>query len=285
MSYATCVFPTRPAVFSPLSFRTARGGASPKSSSPPFPRRSDLGPLRPQGIDTTVVFRKPMTQRRMIAHLRRPTTRTPTHKNKGRGRRARASRPPTENTNHGDSQVWGIDRRRGRPRRRHRITRPRCRCTRSCPPVAEPHPRRPARAASRATGAKASPDPAPVILVEETPAPTADVLICVLDQALPDTEPAPPEHRGNRSCHEQRGHVIRFNPATATHEDLGPCPRCHPDRARESAAWVRAPRMVGLLDLPTHAPRIDRAEQCERRIDDPPQSRGADIVYPSWSGR
>ena len=129
------------------------------------------------------------------------------------------------------------------------------------------------------------PDPAPVILVEETPAPTADALICVLDQALPDTEPAPPEHRGNRSCHEQRRHVIRFNPATATHEDLGPCPRCHPDRARESAAWVRAPRMVGLLDLPTHAPRIDRAEQCEQRIDDPPQPRGADIVYPSWSGR
>ena len=80
------------------------------------------------------------------------------------------------------------------------------------------------------------PEPAPVTLVEEVPTPTAGDVIAVLDEALPDTEPAPPEHCGNRSCHEQRRHIIRFNPVTATHEDLGPCPRCHLDRVREPAA-------------------------------------------------
>lgn len=58
-------------------------------------------------------------------------------------------------------------------------------------------------------------------------------LISVLDEALTDTAPAPPEHCGDRSCHEQRRHVIRFNPNTQAHEDLGPCPRCHPDRVRQ----------------------------------------------------
>ena len=62
---------------------------------------------------------------------------------------------------------------------------------------------------------------------------STDDLIGVLDEVLPDTAPAPPEHCGDRSCHEQRRHLIRFNPITETHEDLGPCPRCHPERVRE----------------------------------------------------
>ena len=63
----------------------------------------------------------------------------------------------------------------------------------------------------------------------------AGALMGVLDDALPDTAPAPPEHCGDRSCHEQRRHVIRFNPQTEAHEDLGPCPRCHPSRIWETA--------------------------------------------------
>lgn len=71
---------------------------------------------------------------------------------------------------------------------------------------------------------------------EETPAPTPDGLVDALDDALPDTEPDLPDHCGNRACHEHRRHIIRFNPTTETFEDLGPCPRCHPDHAQETAA-------------------------------------------------
>ncbi|WP_067601322.1 hypothetical protein [Nocardiopsis listeri] len=73
------------------------------------------------------------------------------------------------------------------------------------------------------------PGPEPFATLDEP----AGALMGVLDEGLPDTAPAPPEHCGDRSCHEQRRHVIRFNPQTEVHEDLGPCPRCHPDRVRE----------------------------------------------------
>ena len=75
------------------------------------------------------------------------------------------------------------------------------------------------------------PDPGPFAILDEP----AGALMGVLDEALADTAPAPPEHCGDRSCHEQRRHVIRFNPMAEVHEDLGPCPRCHPSRIWETA--------------------------------------------------
>lgn len=76
-------------------------------------------------------------------------------------------------------------------------------------------------------------EPAPV---EDTPAPTSQDLVDVIGQALPDTEPDMPDHCGNRTCHEHRRHIIRFNPITEAFEDLGPCPQCNPNHAQESAA-------------------------------------------------
>ena len=98
----------------------------------------------------------------------------------------------------------------------------RSRCHRCENPTPPPPERRP-QAASAAPG-------------QEPPSPPTGDLMDTLDEALSDTEPAPPEHCGNRSCHQQRRHVIVFDPTTKTHQDLGPCPRCHPDHARAIAA-------------------------------------------------
>lgn len=75
--------------------------------------------------------------------------------------------------------------------------------------------------------------PAPAPPVEDTLEPSPNGLVDVLDQALPDTEPDITDHCGNRSCHEHRRHIIRFNPTTQNFQDLGPCPQCHPDHTQE----------------------------------------------------
>lgn len=80
---------------------------------------------------------------------------------------------------------------------------------------------------------EAPPEPAPI---DDSPTPDVEDLADVIGDALPDTEPDLPDHCGNRACHEHRRHIIRFNPNTETFEDLGPCPRCHPDRVQEPAA-------------------------------------------------
>lgn len=80
---------------------------------------------------------------------------------------------------------------------------------------------------------EAPPEPAPI---DDSPTPDVEDLADVIGDALPDTEPDLPDHCGNRSCHEHRRHIIRFNPTTQDFQDLGPCPRCHPNRAQEPAA-------------------------------------------------
>lgn len=71
---------------------------------------------------------------------------------------------------------------------------------------------------------------------EQTAQPTPEGLIDLLDQTLVDSGPKFPEHCGNRSCHEQRRHIICYNPRTRSHQDLGPCLRCHPARAQQATA-------------------------------------------------
>lgn len=71
---------------------------------------------------------------------------------------------------------------------------------------------------------------------EQTAQPTPEGLIDLLDQTLVDRGPNFPKHCGNRSCHEQRRHIICYNPRTRSHQDLGPCLRCHPARAQQATA-------------------------------------------------
>ncbi|WP_344014185.1 hypothetical protein, partial [Nocardiopsis exhalans] len=68
------------------------------------------------------------------------------------------------------------------------------------------------------------------------PAPSAEELADVIGDALSDTEPDLPDHCGARECHQAQRRIIRFNARTGAHDDLGPCPRCHPDHAQEAAA-------------------------------------------------
>ncbi|WP_435107813.1 helix-turn-helix domain-containing protein [Nocardiopsis synnemataformans] len=86
----------------------------------------------------------------------------------------------------------------------------------------------------RACEAPNAPEPAPVA---DVPAPDpADLADVIADAMTADPEPDMPDHCGARECHQHRRHIIRFNPATGAHDDLGPCPRCHPDHAQEDAA-------------------------------------------------
>jgi len=70
----------------------------------------------------------------------------------------------------------------------------------------------------------------------QTAQPTPEGLIDLLDQTLVDSGPKFPEHCGNCSCHEQHRHIICYNPRTRSHQDLGPCLRCHPARAQQATA-------------------------------------------------
>ncbi|MFE9642379.1 helix-turn-helix domain-containing protein [Nocardiopsis alba] len=77
---------------------------------------------------------------------------------------------------------------------------------------------------------------------EELPAPTAapapaiEDLADAISDALPGTEPTLPDHCGARECHQAQRRIIRYSETKGVHVDHGPCPRCHPNHAQESAA-------------------------------------------------
>ena len=71
----------------------------------------------------------------------------------------------------------------------------------------------------------------------ETPDPSPEDLADAIGAAMGTTgEPELPPHCGARNCLPTTRHIVCPTPDGTDFEDLGPCPRCHPDHATERAA-------------------------------------------------